>query len=276
MNRFRSAFTLIELLVVIAIVAIVMALLLPAVQQAREAARRIECQNRLKQLCLALHNYHDTHGALPAGSIVQGPSLRTLSGWGWASMLLPAVDQSALYARCSFSMGTAVGPNRDVIPLSLSLSRCPSDPGPDTFACGIPGHPDVRAALGNYVGCEGVLSKQSRTRLRDVTDGLSQTLFLGERNSFDGGTGGQPYSASWAGVLSESDVYVFNSAPTVPVTRLIPINGSSTSPVCFSSRHPGGAQFARGDGSVVFLMSNMDLELFHAAGTPNGGEAISF
>ena len=86
----RQAFTLIELLVVIAIIAILIALLLPAVQQAREAARRTQCRNHLKQLALALHNYHDTHGVLPSGYIVE-------TGWGWGTMVLPPMDQGPLF-----------------------------------------------------------------------------------------------------------------------------------------------------------------------------------
>jgi prepilin-type N-terminal cleavage/methylation domain-containing protein len=134
----RKAFTLIELLVVIAIIAVLIALLLPAVQQAREAARRTQCKNNLKQLGLALHNYHDTANTFPPGWI--GKSSGNYSGFGWNSMLLPYVDQGPLYNILSQggipNMLTGLAANTTTTvkttDSTLGALRCPSDPGPPT------------------------------------------------------------------------------------------------------------------------------------------------
>src|SRR5262245_46102933 len=96
----KNGFTLIELLVSISILSILIALLLPAVQQAREAARRSDCQSRLKQWGLALHNYHDLHRILPPGSVSVGPAFTPFSGWGWQALTLPQIEQSSLYGQC--------------------------------------------------------------------------------------------------------------------------------------------------------------------------------
>jgi prepilin-type N-terminal cleavage/methylation domain-containing protein len=142
-SRFRG-FTLIELLVVIAIIGVLVALLLPAVQQAREAARRAQCKNNLKQLGLALHNYHDTANTLPPGWISgnAGVTATGCSGWGWGTMILPNLDQGPLYQTLSGSTGqnlttTAVGFNAflptlvmpNVLSTPLSVFKCPSDSG---------------------------------------------------------------------------------------------------------------------------------------------------
>jgi len=274
--RCRRGFTLIELLVVISIIGILIALLLPAVQQAREAARRSECQNRLKQLALALHNYHDMHSCLPSGSIVRGPSLAPLSGWGWGAMILPSLEQGALYARCDFSTNNAVGTNREAIRLGLAVMRCPSDPAPDSVDVELPGHPGASTATGNYVGCEGFLSGLSSVKFGAVTDGLSMTLLLGERNFSPSVNGSLPFTSAWCGIVTEADGYVFTSRPHLAVNGEKPINRSATSPVNFSSRHPGGAYFARGDGSVGFVADGIDAGVFTALGTPSGGEAVSY
>ncbi|OAI57918.1 hypothetical protein AYO47_00050 [Planctomyces sp. SCGC AG-212-M04] len=269
-------FTLIELLVVISIIGLLIALLLPAVQSAREAARRTECQSHLKQLSLALHNYHDAHLCLPSGSIVRGPSFSPLSGWGWGAMILPALDQSALYARCDFSLNTAVGANRDAIKTSRPIMRCPSDTTPESVDVQLPAHPDSVVATGNYVGCEGFLSGLSSVKFGQVSDGLSATLLLGERNFHPPDGGALPFTSSWCGIVTESDVYVFTSSPHIAVTGQKPINRSSSSPGFFSSRHPGGAFFARGDGSAGFISDSIDAAVFDALGTPSGGEPVSY
>ena len=272
--RRRRGFTLIELLVVISIIGILISLLLPAVQQAREAARRSECQNHLKQLALGLHNYHDTHRCLPSGSIVRGPAFAPLSGWGWGAMILPMLEQSPLYAKCDFSTNNAVGGNRDAIRSGFALMRCPSDTAPDAILVELPNHSDALVATGNYVGCEGFLSGLSNVKFGQVTDGLSMTLMLGERNFVPGRNGALPFTSAWCGIVTESDVYVFTSTPYVAVSGSKPINRSS--PANFSSRHTGGAFFARGDGSVGFISESIDAGVFDALGTPSGGEPVSY
>ncbi len=276
MSRRPRGFTLIELLVVIAIIGILVSLLLPAVQSAREAARRNECQNHLKQVALALHSYHDLHSCLPSGSIVRGPSFTPLSGWGWGAMVLPALEQSALYARCDFSAHNAVGANRDAIRVTLPVMRCPSDTAPDTVDVELGSHPHAAVATGNIVGCEGFLSGLSSVKFSQVTDGLSMTLMLGERNYHPPVDGTLPFTSSWCGIVTEADLYVFTSTPHIAVSGKKPINRSASSPTNFSSRHPGGAFFARGDGSVGFIAETIDADLFDALGTPSGGEPVSY
>ncbi|MCB1129315.1 MAG: DUF1559 domain-containing protein, partial [Verrucomicrobiae bacterium] len=120
----RRGFTLIELLVVIAIIAILIALLLPAVQQAREAARRTECKNKLKQLGLALHNYHDTFRAFPA-AFYRGTT--TSPGWGWGTMILPYIDQAPLYNQWVMTVSYDNGQNQTARRTKLAAYKCPSD-----------------------------------------------------------------------------------------------------------------------------------------------------
>lgn len=276
MSAQRRAFTLIELLVSIAIIAILIALLMPGVQSAREAARRIDCTNRLKQWGLALHNYHDTHRILPPGSISRGPSLAPLSGWGWQALALPQVEQGPLYAQCDFSLHNAHGSNRALIRLGIPHTHCPSDIADDTFEVNLPGHPPILVATGSYVGSGDILSGLSDTRLSKVTDGLSQTLLLGERNVHAPVNGTIPFMSSWCGVISEQDVSISSSSPYVYAAYSRPINSSATSPMVFSSRHPGGANFTWGDGAVRFVADTIDAHVFEALGTPNGGETVSY
>jgi prepilin-type N-terminal cleavage/methylation domain-containing protein len=276
MSSRKPGFTLIELLVSISILSILIALLLPAVQSAREAARRSDCQSRLKQWGLALHNYHDLHGILPPGSVSVGPAFAPLSGWGWQALALPQIEQSTLYLQCDFSVHNARGSNRGVIERTIPIARCPSDTGDDIYELKLPGYPDVRVATGNYVGSGEVLHGLSNTRFAHVTDGLSQTLLLGERNIHPGTDGTVPFTSSWCGIISERDITISNSSPFVYAVRTRPINSSSTSPMVFSSRHVGGAQFAFGDGGVRFVSNSIDGDVLEALGTPNGGESVTY
>lgn len=271
-SRRTRGFTLIELLVVIAVVGILMSLLLPAVEQAREAARRTSCKSHLKQLCLALHNYHDSHNVLPPGSITIGPAFMTFPGWGWSAMLLPYYDQMPLYSRIDFGMGTAVGPNRSLIGNRLGLMQCASDSQPDQIDVDIPGHSNVLIATGNYIGSEEILKGLSHIRMADVIDGASQTIFLGERKLQPGTNGCLAFTSSWCGIVAESDVYVFDSIPYAPVLATQRINAPGAT--AFSSQHVGGAHFALGDGSVRFISENIDSQVFQALGTRAGGEVI--
>src|SRR6478609_9116964 len=123
----RRAFTLIELLVVIAIIAVLIALLLPAVQQAREAARRTQCRNNLKQIGLALHNYHDAYQLFPPGYVDRNgnpdltPDNDLGPGWGWASFILPQLDQGNVYNQINFNIGVGLGSNATVSKLSMTV-----------------------------------------------------------------------------------------------------------------------------------------------------------
>jgi prepilin-type N-terminal cleavage/methylation domain-containing protein len=197
----KKGFTLIELLVVIAIIAILVALLLPAVQQAREAARRSECKNKLKQIGLALHNYHETAKALPGspvGCIASAAAGGASSadcwlGWSGLAMLLPYMDQGPLYKRCDFNRYWYRGPNsggttdnRVASNAQLATLWCPSDPasnnqdgspGGSTSYC-LSGGPMSTWSAGN--ASSGMFTLRVARRFRDVTDGSSNTIMASE------------------------------------------------------------------------------------------------
>ena len=270
----HSGFTLIELLVVLAVVGVLTALLLPAVQSSREAARRMQCLQQIRQLGLALHNYHHAHSIFPPGSLVRGPSFPILSGWGWGAMILPELEQAALYQQLDFNHGTAVALNRDRIATSLTIWRCPSEVEPGLMTVGSVLHPQIDIASGNYCGVAGILREMSRTRIGDITDGTSQTLMVGERVIQPGANGSLPHTSGWFGQIAFVDGYEYRSVPHVHVHRDFPINGTMTSPDHFSSRHSGGAIFGLADGSARFLSENLDSLVFESLGTPDGGESI--
>jgi prepilin-type N-terminal cleavage/methylation domain-containing protein len=216
----HRGFTLIELLVVIAIIAILIALLLPAVQQAREAARRTQCRNNLKQLGLALHNYHDNFNVFPMGfsDVVAGNADRYGSGWSWATFLLPYLDQTPIYNQFNFNLTpyacatnpctTANTGNQRLVGTSLAAFNCPSDVKPATVAnnggaanTGA-GEGTAAAATSSYMGCRGsfngafcaesgtnvtvdarnngLLIVNGSNRMRNITDGTSNVFAVGE------------------------------------------------------------------------------------------------
>ncbi len=205
------AFTLIELLVVITIIGVLIALLLPAVQAAREAARRMSCSNNLKQIGLALHSYHQAIGTFPAGYISAvgsgGPADDKGPGWGWAAQLLPYLEQSGLHDRIRFDKDITDPTNAAYRTTVLPLFLCPSDGGDKTFT--VAGSNPVLVGHSNYVGVfgnpeitddpgyllpestypergpthQGMFYRNSGVRMADVTDGASNTLFVGERSS---------------------------------------------------------------------------------------------
>ena len=195
----RAGFTLIELLVVIAIITILVSLLLPGVQQSREAARRTQCANHLKQIGIALHNYHGSHSTFPPGWVDQNQGY--VANWGWLAYLLPQLEQSALYSGLSvgeLSLGQAltIPEHQQRMKTVLPLFRCPSDSGPDLNNITPLISDDLRAvdvATANYVGSNGggnwsegdellgVFGRNSNIEFRDITDGTSNTIVVGER-----------------------------------------------------------------------------------------------
>jgi prepilin-type N-terminal cleavage/methylation domain-containing protein len=284
-TRCRSAFTLVELLVVIAITGILVGLLLPAVQMAREAARASQCRNSLKQLGLALHLYHDTLGQMPAGWIADQPE--GVPGWGWTSALLPYVEQKNLdegLIRRNLPIADAANqPAREsVLPLLLCASdgnaklfMIGADDAPGTNVDG--GTPLFNVARSNYVGVfgtleiedvpsagDGVFFHNSRTRLADVTDGLSNTLVIGERGAKHGGS-------VWAGVIEGAGepmarvVGIADHAPNDPHNHFDD----------FTSYHPSGVHFLVGDGSVRRFNDTIDLAVYQALCTRAGNEAVT-
>jgi len=299
MPRRRVGFTLIELLVVIAIIAVLIALLLPAVQQAREAARRSQCKNNLKQIGLALHNYHDVTNAFPPGwiGVESGlPNIEGSNGFAWGTFILPYLDQSPLYNKFDFTAPMNYGTNIDHLRHVLSVYQCPSDSKPDTF---ITEDADpVTLATANYAGvfgltsphdCEtpygqagsaltasgqcvsdGAFYHNSVVRIRDFTDGTSNTLMVGERTTWR-----NPHDASevvygtWTGAVPESEEAF---ARVIGHAGHLPNEGHHAED--FGSAHVGGAHFVLADGHVRFISENMDEGTFNALGTRAKGEIV--
>lgn len=294
-NR-RTAFTLVELLVVIAIIGILVALLLPAVQAAREAARRMQCSNNLKQLALGCHNYHDTYKTLPPGFVQQNWPYTGYNDWGWGALILPRIEQQSLYDEIEVgrltldqSADPAVGNHRDAMRVPLPSFRCPSDVGPktNTFRARHPyaafsNTPPLTTS--NYIGVfragsqayanqpdrQGVFIRRHGRAFRDVLDGLSNTAMLGERRwrtkrSDNGdvetaGAGvvfGTRSPNSGGGLPYEFDVYGTGWPRINYSWELFKFYGH----VGFSSQHPGGTQFAVCDGSVRFVSETVDHDI---------------
>jgi prepilin-type N-terminal cleavage/methylation domain-containing protein len=303
--RRRTGFTLIELLVVIAIIAVLIALLLPAVQQAREAARRTQCKNNLKQIGLAFHNYVDTHQTLPIGHQWRAHGTTNMlvgggSGWGWSAYLLPFLDAGNLYNQFDFSMSIAdfsptvangagpAGPvrNRPLCATPQPWALCPSSIAPSVFGWGTAAEPEwMKLAVISYKGnagsfdgnhgglpeqrgpqwLNGVLWRDSNCRFRDITDGLSSTIFVGEsdwRTWLPPGTNTQ-HGARLYGVVrpnappgtATSGTNVLLSSAFHPMNPP-PVNGAAASE-SFHSPHEGGVHFLYGDGGVRFLSENI-------------------
>ncbi len=294
--RSARGFTLIELLVVIAIIALLIALLLPAVQSARGAARRNQCLNNLKQLGLGLANYESAQKVLPPGYISGvDPSGADLGpGWGWAAMILPQVEQGPLFNAINF--GTPIlGQTARLATLGLFL--CPADAAPGVAnvysrdQAGVPTGLLGRVAAGNYVGVfgtsdpgvdgDGLFFRNSAVAYRDVTDGLSQTLAVGERGHRLG-------LATWVGSVpgavlfpDDNDGIGYPRAEDA-AGMILGHAGGRRGPGDpagevnqFFGEHPGGVNFLFADGSVRFLKTSMNYPTFRALATRAGGEAIS-
>jgi prepilin-type N-terminal cleavage/methylation domain-containing protein/prepilin-type processing-associated H-X9-DG protein len=277
-DRPRSAFTLIELLVVIAIIAILIGLLLPAVQKVREAAARTQCHNNLHQQIIGLHMYHDTAGSLPPAFDSPGNDFN--AAWGWAALILPYVEQGALYRQMNIDNTRFGGPKPGGIAscsdfnvpgglsqTKLKLFRCPADTGPDINPDrNNHGMSNYRAVAGPYTyptitinqDFGGVMWMNSKIKLTDITDGTSNTLAVGEC-MYESPTG--RLACIWAGMTGYYPPGTLTSVRISDVMWYVDdqtaqVNGPA--PQAFSSRHPGGATFGFSDGSVRFFRNNTD------------------
>jgi len=288
------AFTLVELLVVTSIVGTLVALLLPAVQSAREAARRMSCANNLKQIGIGLHLHHDAKGRLPMGwhgqNVTTGlPDPLGEPGWGWASAVLPFLDQGSVSDNLIHdNLSITASENEQARTWVIRSFCCPSDTGSDIFTW-VPdrtptsGWVNPQLATANYVGVfgttdihkcgslppgtqcvsDGVFFHNSGVRFSDITDGLSNTFMVGERTSNLG------YS-TWVGAPAGDECapgLVLGSASYPPNSRQTDVHN-------FSSNHPAGANFLLGDGSVRMISQGIDEATYHALCTRAGNETI--
>lgn len=291
----NAGFTLIELLVVFAVIGLLLALLLPAVQQAREAARRTQCRDNLKQLALALHNYHDVHQTLPPGYIYR-PDVSTTppqngAGFSWGVMILPYVEQASLYQSFNWNVPIFDAANQTPRMQRLPVFLCPKDTHSDNGFVEM-GPTPGRYAMASYVASfgppdldatqekrDGLFSRNSRTRFGDATDGLSNTLMLGERENgpFRRGIAHGvhiTYETTWCAAVREwNDPSDDHGHMVLFQTGHVPNDGFSDDRDV-SAPHVGYANFAFGDGSVRGLSESIDFKLYQALSTRSGGEVL--
>jgi len=298
--RRPSAFTLVELLVVIAIIGILIALLLPAVQAAREAARRMECSNKLKQIGIALHNYHTARGCLPFAS-----AYNTGQAGTWAAFILPYLELQTLYDQFDFNLNMRDPKNKVAVTTPVSAYICPSDPAagdpilPNRCdfnptpsmalwypVCMGPTKPDrcdfcsqpnpsyccqgENYGTGKPYGGAGMFGRYpTKFAFRDVKDGLTGTIMAGE-------------------TLPSHSIHNVAFGANFPMCgTTIPLNTMEGKNAVqdhagqphyrvqgFKSLHPGGANFLLGDGSVRFFGEFIDYRLYNELGTREGGEVV--
>lgn len=323
--RRPKAFTLVELLVVLAVIGILVALALPAIQAAREAARKTHCRNNLKQLAVALQVYHDTHGSLPSGYIFtlrqtgsggNAPTAAPVSahqsrrfdapppiplilpngpGWGWATLLLPYYEQSALSNSIDFNLAVEAAANAEARISVIPTLVCPSDTDVGVYQVWDElNNPLAQVATNSYAACfgsyglmntdpdtgNGLFQRNSRIQFRDITDGLSQTLAIGERAAWFAKT-------PWAGVMTGGTVRTTPGAPVyTAIVELSPamvmarmgnrtLNSPLSEPYDFFSPHNEVGFFVFADGSVQTLTSTVDLDVLHALATRAQGDVVA-
>jgi prepilin-type N-terminal cleavage/methylation domain-containing protein/prepilin-type processing-associated H-X9-DG protein len=312
--RRRDAFTLIELLVVVALIAVLVGILVPAVQKAREVANRDSCQNNLRQIALALHHYHDGQSCLPAGYVASGSYVDgasdTSPGWGWGALILPYLEQGNLAETIDFTLPIEDPKNAPAIKTFVKPYLCPSDVWTqepfaitDAFST-----PICSVAPMSYTACcgndesdttgptgNGVFYRNSHVRLTDISDGTSSTIMIGEK-AWSSANG------TWAGAIQSGVIVRGQLNPCLPIVP----GASFPAPTLvlshahlnnaqfdadgsagmddFCSRHAGGSNFLFADGSVHFIRNvaadNPDGTytpkgvIFQALGTRAGAEVV--
>ncbi|MEI8020689.1 MAG: DUF1559 domain-containing protein [Schlesneria sp.] len=294
----RKGFTLIELMVVIAVIAVLVALILPTIQQARDTARRTQCKNNLRQIGLALQNYCDIYGRFPPGYVASSDTTATTPGWGWGAMILPQMDQFPLFGIIDFSLPIEHPLNSAPIATRLPTFLCASDIVPNgTFTI-------TNAATGklvqtgpsSYVGCvgnesssvddnvnpgNGMLFRNSSVRFAEVLDGTSNTILVAER-------AWARANGTWIGAPNTGRLRAGTSNRAAPLDEassfhvlghahwINAINDPTGGLGDFSSMHTGGINAAFVDGSVRFLHSvtsdGGSANNIQTMGTRAGGE----
>ncbi len=285
--KFHSGFTLVELLVVIAIIGVLVGLLLPAVQAAREAARRMQCTNNLKQLDLAMHNYHDVYKSFPpqdfAGAATQCVLRNTNFNfkWGWGPAIMPFIEQTNLYNTlnpngCSMPTATTLFNGIALLQQPVPTFVCPSDSGPMLN----PYH--FNYSKSNYVNNQNVLYPlpAKPASIRDITDGTTNTIMLAERALVPGpGQNGTPGGMVFGRTSASDNALGFHASWPIN-TRITTLTatgfGADTSCRRFAatSLHTGGVNMAICDGSVRFVSENIarNPACLSLTGCVNGGD----
>jgi len=292
----RYAFTLVELLVVIAIIGILVALLLPAIQAAREASRRTHCKNNLKQIGLALHNFESVRRIFPPGfvsnaTITNGAG--TGPGWGWAAHILPYLEESSM--QIDLKREITDPPYDKIRTTTLAVFRCPSD-SPEEPVIEVKnssGSIVTRVAFGNYVGVAGteevsvfpdtgtgVFLRNRGMAIKQIPDGLSHTIMVSERASR------QSPQTTWVGAVTNAEVppkipsYDVEGPPVLVLTntggaadRRVP-NNELGHVEDSNSMHPQGVNIMFADGSVQTINNEIDPHVWEALGTRAGGETV--
>ena len=316
-RRHRSGFTLIELLVVISVMSILAGLLLPAVQAAREMARKAQCKNNLRQVGVAMTLYHDSYTSLPSGYIFNSevgavqiggpPPTRRFDaprpsdllqpsrpGWGWAALLLPFIEQTAVQEKINYMLPVEAPSNSELRILPMPHLNCPTDTHTGVFTV----FSEQNAVLGNAAtnsyaanfgsyglintdpdNGSGLFQRNSGWRFRDVRDGLTQTFAFAERAAMFTRT-------PWAGVMTGGTCRTTPGAPVYSaVTELAPsmtlsrignrtLNSPYSEPYDFFSPHFYVVHFVFGDGSVRAISTMVKIEVLHALATRANSELV--
>lgn len=274
----RTGFTLVELLVVIAIIGILVSLLLPAVQAAREAARRTTCQNNLRQYGLAIHNYHDTLKRLPVGNV-------WAHMWTFQSRILPYMEQTSIhglidyeYPGTCFDYGAtrqaidrALDPGNHMVPVDI----CPSDPlagricETNASTVGYHGTTEYLGVMGtSSTANDGTFFSDSNLGLQSITDGTSHTIIMGERGIPQDLYWGWTYCGAGYDGTGDGDNQCSTRYPFSPGKD----DGSHN--LHFWAHHPGGGHFLFGDTSITFMSYSLNFATFQAMSTRNRGEIV--
>lgn len=301
----RRGFTLVELLVVIAIIGILIALLLPAVQAAREAARRSQCINNFKQVGLAMHNYHDTQKCFPPGMIFYWSVSNTecgqndsgsYYGFGWALRVLPHMEQSQIYDQVDWNLASlyATGVNRTVGAYRVDAFLCPSDPQDGELVQVSAGwqtgsHADEDLRMTNMAGVsdsvnwtcsttapkrypkmDGMMGERLGCKVAHVIDGTSNTLMIGEMTGGGPGTYRGQFWSTWNLLDTYDGINGIYTVPGNPNLTAYDMRRTG-----FSSYHPGGCNFLLADGSVHFLSETIDALTLRGLTTRGGKESVT-